>query len=98
MRQSAFSPLPNDREGLLTPRNDDVPNLTILTQRETEIVRLIADGKRNSEIATTLHITIHTVETHLSNIYSKLDVRTRTEAARWYWQHQQLQRTPVQVR
>jgi NarL family two-component system response regulator LiaR len=66
-----------------------MPNLTTLTHREVEIVQLIAGGKRNSEIATVLHITIHTVETHLRNIYSKLEIRTRTEAARWYWQHDQ---------
>jgi DNA-binding CsgD family transcriptional regulator len=70
-----------------------MPNLTTLTHRETEIIRLIADGKRNSEIATSLHITINTVETHLRNIYSKLDIRTRTEATRWYWQRQRIQGT-----
>lgn len=68
-----------------------MPNLTTLTHREAEIVRLIAEGKRNNEIATTLHITVHTVETHLRNIYGKLDVRTRTEAASWYWQQRHIQ-------
>jgi DNA-binding NarL/FixJ family response regulator len=61
------------------------------THRELDILNLIAMGKRNSEIAATLHITVHTVETHLSNIYSKLTIRTRTEAARWYWEYSQKQ-------
>ncbi len=68
-------------------RSHDVPNLTLLTHREIEVLNLIAAGKRNSQIATTLHITVHTVETHLRNIYGKLDICTRTEAARWYWEH-----------
>jgi DNA-binding NarL/FixJ family response regulator len=65
------------------------------TRRELDILKLIAMGNRNSEIATTLHITVHTVETHLSNIYSKLAIRTRTEAARWYWEYSQKQSAPL---
>jgi DNA-binding NarL/FixJ family response regulator len=68
---------------------------TTLTPRETDILSLVATGKRNSEIATTLDITVHTVETHLRNIYNKLHIRTRTEAACWYWQYRQPQETPI---
>jgi DNA-binding NarL/FixJ family response regulator len=53
-----------------------------LTPREMEIAQLAAKGKRNSEIAHDLHISVRTVETHLTNIYAKLGVRSRTELAR----------------
>ncbi len=50
-----------------------------LTPRELEVAQLAAQGKRNSEIAHDLHISIRTVETHLANIYVKLKVRSRAE-------------------
>ncbi len=50
-----------------------------LTPREMEVARLAAQGKRNSEIARDLHISVRTVETHLANIYAKLNVRSRAE-------------------
>lgn len=53
-----------------------------LTPREMEVAQLAAQGKRNSEIARDLHISVRTVETHLANIYAKLSVRSRTELAR----------------
>jgi len=53
-----------------------------LTPREMEVAQLAAQGKRNSEIARDLHISVRTVETHLTNIYAKLGVRSRTELAR----------------
>jgi DNA-binding CsgD family transcriptional regulator len=53
-----------------------------LTPREMEVAQLAAQGKRNSEIARDLHISVRTVETHLANIYAKLHVRSRTELAR----------------
>jgi DNA-binding NarL/FixJ family response regulator len=57
----------------------DVP----LTRREQEILVLAAQGHSNRELARLLWITEQTVKFHLSNIYSKLDVANRTEAARW---------------
>lgn len=51
-----------------------------LTQREAEILALVARGARNSEIAETLHVSVHTVERHLANIYAKIDARNRSEA------------------
>jgi DNA-binding CsgD family transcriptional regulator len=50
-----------------------------LTPREMEVAQLAAQGKRNSEIARDLHISVRTVETHLANIYAKLNVRSRAE-------------------
>ena len=54
-----------------------------LTARELEIVRAVAQGLSNREIARSLHITEPTVKFHLSNIYRRLRVSNRTEAARW---------------
>ena len=52
-----------------------------LTERETEVLRLLAKGCSNKEIAQTLSIGEKTVKTHVSNILSKLDVPSRTQAA-----------------
>jgi DNA-binding NarL/FixJ family response regulator len=51
-----------------------------LTDREREILELIALGRTNQEIAAHLHITIKTVSNHISNIYSKLQVAGRVQA------------------
>jgi DNA-binding NarL/FixJ family response regulator len=54
-----------------------------LTPREREILRLAAEGHSNAELAGQLWVTEQTVKFHLSNIYRKLRVSNRTEAARW---------------
>jgi DNA-binding NarL/FixJ family response regulator len=56
---------------------------TLLTSREQEILRLIARGVTNDEIADTLFISRHTVKTHLYNIFKKIDVPNRLQAALW---------------
>jgi DNA-binding CsgD family transcriptional regulator/tetratricopeptide (TPR) repeat protein len=61
--------------------SDDVPE--ILTRRETEVLRLVADGRPNREIADLLFISEKTVARHLTNIFTKLDVESRTQAAAW---------------
>jgi RNA polymerase sigma factor (sigma-70 family) len=48
----------------------------LLTPREREILQLIAEGKSNKEIANMLHLSLYTVETHRSNILSKLNLHT----------------------
>ena len=53
-----------------------------LSEREIKVVRLLASGDRDKEIATQLFITVHTVKFHLKNVYRKLGVRTRAEAVR----------------
>jgi DNA-binding NarL/FixJ family response regulator len=54
-----------------------------LTARELEILRLVAEGRPNRQLARMLWVTEQTVKFHLSNIYRKLDVSNRTEASRW---------------
>lgn len=51
-----------------------------LTDRETEVLRWVARGKTNREIATLLYISPHTVRTHLEHVFEKLGVRTRAAA------------------
>jgi DNA-binding NarL/FixJ family response regulator len=58
-----------------------------LTTRELEILRLVAEGLSNSEMARRLWVTEQTVKFHLSNIYRKLDVSNRTQASRWAQVH-----------
>ena len=55
----------------------------VLTKREREILRLVAEGHSNSQLARMLWVTEQTVKFHLSNIYRKLGVANRTEASRW---------------
>ncbi len=52
-----------------------------LTERETDVLRLLAEGKANKEIAHSLQIGEKTVKTHVSNILAKLGVQSRTQAA-----------------
>src|SRR5205807_637938 len=52
-----------------------------LTERETDVVRLVAEGLRNSEIAQRLFLSPRTVDHHVSAVLRKLDARTRLEAA-----------------
>jgi DNA-binding NarL/FixJ family response regulator len=54
-----------------------------LTRREREILQLVAEGHSNAKLAKMLWVTEQTVKFHLSNVYRKLDVSNRTEAARW---------------
>ena len=63
----------------------------MLTEREMEILLLIAKGYSNQEIASTSHITIKTVKTHVSNVLSKLEVQDRTQAVIYAFQHNLIQ-------
>ena len=67
---SRFGPLGRDKAGPYTP----------LTAREREVLRLLARGLRNKEIAARLIVSERTVNFHLANIYQKLNVSGRTEA------------------
>jgi NarL family two-component system response regulator LiaR len=59
---------------------------TELTDREMEVLKLIAKGQSNSEIAENLVISVNTVKGHVSNILSKLHLADRTQAAVYAWQ------------
>jgi DNA-binding NarL/FixJ family response regulator len=72
-----------------TMRREPLPAVDApeLTRRELEILRLVAEGHSNSQLARMLWVTEQTVKFHLSNIYRKLDVANRTEASRWAQLH-----------
>jgi DNA-binding CsgD family transcriptional regulator len=55
-------------------------NMHGLSDRELDVVKLMADGLTNQEIADRLYISLNTIKTHISNIYSKLNVARRTQA------------------
>ena len=59
----------------------EAPLYKELTEREMEVLKLLAQGKSNQDIADTLMIGIKTVKFHVTNILSKLDVEDRTQAA-----------------
>lgn len=56
--------------------------LTTLTVKELAILKMIADGKSNKEIAAANFVELSTVKTHINNIYTKLGVRNRKEAVK----------------
>ena len=58
-----------------------------LTEREAEVLVLVAAGSTNRQIAEALLLSRKTVERHVSNIFTKLDVTTRTAAARFAFDH-----------
>ena len=59
--------------------SDNVIQLTALTERQRQVATLACQGLSNREIAETLSLTEGTVKIHLSIIYEKLDVRSRTD-------------------
>ncbi|KAB2331035.1 response regulator [Bacillus mesophilum] len=65
----------------LSQRQSEQNELNVLTKREKDVLREIAAGKSNKEIAAALFITEKTVKTHVSNLLSKLQVTDRTQAA-----------------
>ena len=65
----------------LVSRNLDKDKIELLTGREMEVLIQVANGMINKEIATSLHISERTVKNHVSNIFKKIEVSDRTQAA-----------------
>ena len=65
------------------PKADGQNGPTQFNQREIEILQLLGQGRSNREIATALYLTEGTVKNHMTNIFSQLGVRDRTQAALW---------------
>lgn len=76
--QPKLIPMLNKR---LITRDSDKEKLESLTGREKEVLIEVANGMFNKEIAISLHISERTVKNHISNIFKKLDVSDRTQAA-----------------
>jgi DNA-binding NarL/FixJ family response regulator len=62
------------------PGADRPPRLQALTERELDVLRLIARGRPNTEIATALFLSETTVKTHITHLFAKLDIRDRAQA------------------
>lgn len=75
MRKSGIKNIPKG------PRQSTKDNPSGLTERQVEILELVANGLSNSDIGNKLYISARTVENHISTIFSKLNIHTRTEAA-----------------
>lgn len=76
--QPRLIPMLNNR---LMARDSDKDKVELLTQRELEVLTQVASGMINKEIATSLCISERTVKNHISNIFRKIDVSDRTQAA-----------------
>jgi DNA-binding NarL/FixJ family response regulator len=63
------------------------PPAPAVTAREQDVLRLLAHGDSNAEIARSLGITVHTVERHTANLYRKIGARGRTDAAAYALRH-----------
>jgi LuxR family maltose regulon positive regulatory protein len=72
-------PSEGERSEPLPVKKDEGPPVS-LSAREMEVLRLIADGKSNQEIAAQLYLALNTVKRHAYNIYAKLEVTKRTQA------------------
>jgi DNA-binding NarL/FixJ family response regulator len=82
----AFEPsvyLSRPRGERAATRPADGSLLRKLTRREIEILQLVSGGRSNRQVAEILYVTDQTVKFHLANIYRKLGVRSRFDAARW---------------
>ena len=76
--------LPEQVRAAMLQLEDSRRLLGDLSERELEVLRLVAEGKSNSQISEDLYITVNTVRFHLANVYQKLGVGNRTEAAKYY--------------
>jgi len=76
------------------PTGDD-EGYSDLTAREREVLKLVASGRANKEIGATLGISERTVKTHISNIFSKLELTDRTQAALYLHNRGLMEKDPI---
>jgi len=81
-------------ENIRGENTEEQPLFTELTDRELDVLKLIANGLTNSQIAEKLVISENTVKGHVSNILSKLHLADRTQVAVYAWQSGIVQREP----
>jgi DNA-binding CsgD family transcriptional regulator/ArsR family metal-binding transcriptional regulator len=79
--ENKISKLQQPKKTVSVVLSDDC--LNTLTDRETEVLRLVSTGATNNEISKNLNITSHTVKSHILHIFNKLGVNDRTQAAVW---------------
>lgn len=77
---SKWNKKPGEPVRFAEPPNEKVLADLNITPRELEVLQLIAEGLSNQEIADRLFLSLNTVKTHTSNVFSKLDVQRRTQA------------------
>jgi DNA-binding NarL/FixJ family response regulator len=84
----AVAPRVLDRYRLVVaPAARDAARLDLLTDREHDVLRLMARGATNAEIAATLHVAEATVKSHIGSIFTKLEVRDRAAAIVFAYDH-----------
>jgi Response regulator containing a CheY-like receiver domain and an HTH DNA-binding domain len=86
IRQAAEGVL-SEPVGRPAKRTNAAAENTGLTERELAVLRALGEGRSNKEIAGALWLAEQTVKFHLTNIYRKLDVSSRTEAVHWAYAH-----------
>ena len=73
------------KDGLRDEANKQLPNP--LSQREIQVLQMLACGTTNMEIAQLLNVSPHTIKSHINHIFNKLAVNSRTQASVWATQH-----------
>jgi two-component system, NarL family, response regulator LiaR len=86
LRRAASEPV-SEAIGRAEKRHESAVEEKGLTERELAVLQALAEGQSNKEIARALWLAEQTVKFHLTNIYRKLDVRSRTEAVHWAYRH-----------
>jgi DNA-binding NarL/FixJ family response regulator len=72
---------------VVAARTERTPSPSLLTDREREVLVLLASGLSNKQIGHRLGISEKTVKTHLTNIFQRIGARDRTQAALWAERH-----------
>jgi two-component system, NarL family, response regulator LiaR len=85
-------------QNIRSENSDEQPLFTELTDRELDVLKLIANGMTNSQIAEKLVISENTVKGHVSNILSKLHLADRTQVAVYAWQRGLVNREQMEKR